>query len=269
MRRQMRRLIAFPCAGETLAGTLDQAPGTTGILIVSGGNELRIGSHRGMAELSARLVGAGISTLRFDRRGIGESTGENRGYAATADDIAAAAAAFRAEMPGLTRVIAFGNCDAATALALFNRGAGLDALVVSNLWAFEEGGSDLPPPAAIRARYAAKLRDPKALLRLVTGGVNVVKLFRGLRSISAPPSQPVGGIASRIAAGLDAFPGPITLLLARRDNTAVLFREAWVTDSFAALRARVTVHECDSASHSYQHPADKDWLFARLLEVAN
>ena len=49
----MRSLIAFPSAGETLAGTLDTAPGATGLLIVSGGNELRMGAHRGMAMLAA------------------------------------------------------------------------------------------------------------------------------------------------------------------------------------------------------------------------
>ena len=51
----MRRLIAFPCAGETLLGTLDEAYGKTGLLIVSGGNEIRIGAHRGMALLAQRL----------------------------------------------------------------------------------------------------------------------------------------------------------------------------------------------------------------------
>ena len=49
----MRELISFPCEGDTLAGTLDDAPGATGLLIVSGGNEIRCGAHRGMALLAA------------------------------------------------------------------------------------------------------------------------------------------------------------------------------------------------------------------------
>ena len=43
----MRKLIAFPCAGETLVGSLDEGAGSTGLLIVSGGNEIRMGAHRG------------------------------------------------------------------------------------------------------------------------------------------------------------------------------------------------------------------------------
>src|SRR3546814_2513341 len=54
--RNMRTLIAFPCEGETLVGTLDAAPGKTGLLIVSGGNEIRVGAHRGMALLAERLA---------------------------------------------------------------------------------------------------------------------------------------------------------------------------------------------------------------------
>ena len=114
----MRRLIAFPCAGDTLIGTLDAAPGTTGLLIVSGGNEIRCGSHRGMALLAQSMSAAGHPVFRFDRRGVGDSSGDNAGFLGSADDIAAAAATFRAEMPGMRRLVGFGLCDGATALAL-------------------------------------------------------------------------------------------------------------------------------------------------------
>ncbi|MCH7861093.1 MAG: hydrolase 1, exosortase A system-associated, partial [Proteobacteria bacterium] len=119
----MRKLIAFPCAGETLLGTLDEAAETTGLLIVSGGNEIRIGAHRGMALLAERVARADYPVLRFDRRGIGDSTGENRGFESSAEDIAAAARAFRET--GVERIIAYGNCDAATALAFFHAQAGI------------------------------------------------------------------------------------------------------------------------------------------------
>ena len=71
----MRKLIAFPCAGETLIGTLDAAPGRVGLLIVAGGNEIRCGAHRGMALLAAEVAARGYPAFRYDRRGIGDSTG--------------------------------------------------------------------------------------------------------------------------------------------------------------------------------------------------
>src|SRR5204862_199686 len=66
--RVMRRLISFPCEDATLVGTLDEGSSDTGLLIVSGGNEPRMGAHRGQAMLAARIAARGYSVFRFDRR---------------------------------------------------------------------------------------------------------------------------------------------------------------------------------------------------------
>lgn len=258
--------MTFPCAGETLAATLDEAPGKAGLLIVSGGNELRMGAHRGMAQLGAEIAMAGHPVFRFDRRGIGDSTGANGGFEASADDIAAAAATFRAEQPHITRIVAFGNCDAATALALFHRAAGVEALVLANPWVVEPI-DDLPPPAAIRARYAQRLRDPRQWLRLVSGGVNIGKLVKGLWAVAATPSPPAGGLAARMGAALNETPAPVTILLAKGDNTAIAFRDAWSGSAFDGLTGLVPVHTCDTDSHSFAHAHDKAWLRDALLDA--
>lgn len=261
----MRRLIAFPCAGETLLGTLDEAPGTTGLLIVSGGNEIRIGAHRGMALLAQRIAAAGYPVLRFDRRGIGDSTGESRGFENAGPDIAAAAATLRAA--GATRIMGFGNCDAATALAFFHAEAGIDGLILANPWTIEPT-DDLPPPAAIRARYAAKLRDPREWLRLLRGAVDLGKLVRGLARLrTAPAASAPDTLAARLATALGRAQVPLTILLAERDNTAIAFADAWRQPPFDTARVSATLHLLDSASHSFASADDKDWLFDRVAEV--
>lgn len=261
----MRRLIEFPCAGETLLGTLDEASGTTGLLIVSGGNEIRIGAHRGMAQLAVRIAGAGHPVFRFDRRGIGDSTGENHGFEGSADDIAAAAAAFRRTAPHLTRIAAFGNCDAATALAFFHAHAGIDQLVLANPWVIE-AGDDLPPAAAIRARYAERMRDPREWVRLLRGGVDIRNLASGLLKVSRSQPQQEGGLPARLAAALGEARIPVTIVLAKGDNTAIAFREAWAKPAFEAARAKAGIEELDSASHSFASSADKQWLFERIMK---
>lgn len=253
----MRRLVTFPCRGETLAGTIDAAPATTGLLIVSGGNELRIGAHRGQAQLAAAIADAGYSVLRFDRRGIGDSTGCNEGFRSSAPDIAAAAAALR-EQTGVTRVVAFGNCDAATALALFHGDVGIDRLVLANPWIVEPSG-DLPPPAAIRATYAARLSSPAEWKRLLTGGVDLRRLAQGLASLATRQrgqAELVRAFTAALAAGT-----PTDILLANGDHTAIAFRDAWHD------RPLATVHHRDSDSHSFARPGDADWLRDRLLDV--
>lgn len=255
----MRRLIEFPCAGDTLSGTLDEAPGATGLLIVSGGNEIRAGAHRGMALLAARVAGElSAPVFRFDRRGVGDSTGENRGFESSVQDLAAAAATFTAEAPQLQRLIAFGNCDAATSLALFHAVAGVNALLLANPWVIETT-DDLPPAAAIRARYAERLRDPRQWVRLASGGVNIRKLFKGLMKASTTDSQDADSLAARMASSLEASGIAVTILLAKGDNTAIAFRDAW--------KGSARIAECDTASHSFASADDKAWLFEQVKEA--
>ena len=73
-----RRHIEFPCEGETLVGTLDEADGPVGLLIVSGGNELRCGAFGGQSQLAAQIAALGFPTWRFDRRGIGDFERQQR-----------------------------------------------------------------------------------------------------------------------------------------------------------------------------------------------
>ena len=249
-----RRHLAFGCEGETLAATLDDAPGTNGLLIVGGGNEIRAGAFAGQAQLAARIAAAGHPVFRFDRRGVGDSTGENRGFRDSGPDIAAALAAFRAERPDLVRVIAFGNCDAASALML-NAGAGCDALVLANPWTIE-ADDGAPIPSAIRERYAAKLRDPKELVRLATGKVSLRKLAGGVGR-ALRPAAPPGTLALEMQAGLAAFAGPVRLLVAERDRTGQAFLASWDADD-----PRVAL--CVGASHAFVEADARDWLFGQI-----
>ena len=252
-----RRHVSFACEGAALIGTLDIAEGNAGLLLVSGGNELRSGAWAGQALLAARIADAGHPVFRFDRRGIGDSEGVNGAFRSSAPDIAAALAAFRAEHQGLTRIVGFGNCDAASALMLAE-GAALDALALSNPWTIES--DDAPPPAeAIRDHYKRRLSDPAALLRLLTGKVSPGKLIASLRDALRKPPPPTT-LAQEMAAGIASFPGTIRILVAERDRTAQAFLAAWD-------KADARIRRCPDATHSYVEASARDWLAAQLLEM--
>lgn len=254
----MRRIhLTFPCEGATLVGTLDAAPGETGLLIVTGGNELRSGPWASQAMLAARLAAAGHPVFRYDRRGVGDSSGPNLGFREEAADIAAALAAFREAAPQLTRIAAWGNCDAASALMLTG-GAGCDGLILSNPWTIEDDNNEAPPEA-IRAHYTRRLRDPRALLRLLSGKVSLRSLFASLRS-ALRPTPPPSSLAQDMAAGLARFAGPVAILLAERDRTAQAFKSGWPANDQRVLT-------CPGASHSFVEPAAREWLDAQMLEA--
>lgn len=250
--------MTFDCCGAALAATLDDASSHAGLLIVSGGNEIRIGAHRGMAKLAADVSAAGYSVFRFDRRGIGDSEGENEGFTSSEPDITAAISAFLATCPQLKSIAAFGNCDAASALVLHSP-VGLDALVLANIWIIEPA-DDLPPPVAIRARYAERLRDPRAWARLLTGAVDIKKLLSGIWRITmrAAPSS----LSKRVIAGILSFKKPITILLANGDATAMAFAEEWKNIGGAP---HVSLSTLDSASHSFASNDDYEVLLSTIL----
>ncbi|MFM9936201.1 MAG: hydrolase 1, exosortase A system-associated [Novosphingobium sp.] len=256
----MRRHLTFPCGPDTLVGTLDRASaiGATGLLLVSGGREIRSGSWGGQAQIAARLAGAGVPVFRYDRRGVGQSEGHDPGFRHTREDIAAALAAFRAEVPGLRRIVGFGNCDAAAALMLHGPALGLDGLVLANPWTLETDEAEAAPPAALRQRYLAKLANPREVLRLLTGGVNLAKLLRGLRQAAATPVR--SGLVAEMSDGLVRFTGPATILLATGDRTAQMFEAVWPADD-ARIQRRA------SAGHSFAGQDAQDWLFERLIQA--
>lgn len=259
--------LTFESGANRLAATLDAAPGSTGVLLVTGGNEIRAGAFSGQAQLAARLARAGFPVFRFDRSGTGDSDGENTGFEGSQQDIAAALTTFRTMAPTMTRVVGLGNCEAAAALMLAG-GAGCDALVLSNPWTVDSpdgAQSDAAPapeaqaPEAVRARYLAKLKDPREVLRLLTGGVNLRKLFGGLKQ-AARTAPPPSSLTEAMRQGIAEFPGEIVFLVAGADRTGQLFEGRWGKDD-------PRIRRCEGASHAFVEPHARDWLFEQVLGV--
>ncbi|MFB0611579.1 hydrolase 1, exosortase A system-associated [Aurantiacibacter poecillastricola] len=253
-----RRHLTFKCAGETVVGTLDEAPGKVGLLIVSGGNITRNGAFAGMSRLAARMAERGYPVFRFDRRGVGDSSGYNAGYEGSSLDIERALAQFRREWPGLRSVVAFGNCDAASALMLGN-GFGCDGLVLANPWTFDNDGSEEHTPGAIKSRYMRKLRDPRELQRLVTGKVRLRKVARSVRRALRGDTTTTH-LGEDMADGLASYRGDVLILLAGRDRTAQAFRTNYPL-------AEENVMICPGADHAFSEPEHADWMTDKIAAM--
>lgn len=258
----MRRLIALPCAGAELAASLDGADGATGLLLVTGGSQTRIGSHRMYERLAKALGEKGYPCLRFDRRGVGDSAGDNPGFRGSGPDIAAATAALRRECPALQRVIGFGLCDGATAIALFGREAGLDGLILVNPWLVEAEAGE-PAPAAIRAHYRRRLLSLEGWKKILSGAVDYRKLLGGVRKISA--KQDVSQLARDTAAALANNGLRAWLILAERDATAVAAEQELRAPAFKGLIEGS--YKVAGDSHTFARPGDPAALLAGVLRA--
>ncbi len=267
-----RSFHPFECEEQMLAGTLDEGPLTTGLLIVSGGNEIRSGAHAGMAKLARNIAERGYPVFRYDRRGVGDSTGANQGFLETQADIGSAIEQFHDINPQIQKIVAFGNCDAATALALFGADIAMDMCVLANPWVIEAAdispeGPTAPPPSAIRSRYWERLKNPRSIIDLFTGKIDLRKLAKGLKQ--ATQKQENTALSIRLSDGLIRLGVPTRILLANRDTTARAFLAAWNSKGFKAVRAlpNISTETLDSASHSFADDNSKLWLENQLLEA--
>ena len=256
----IRSHVTFQCLGAQLVGTLDgDSRATSGVLIVTGGNEVRAGAWNGQAIIAARLAALGHAVFRFDRRGIGDSEGENHEFLASAPDIEAALAAFRELCPDLGWIVGLGNCDAASALMLCG-GASCDALMLSNPWTFEASGEENTPDQ-VRDHYRRRLANPAAIKRLLTGQVSMLKLARSLLAAAKPsPAVSHGSLLDDLRAGLASYRGTVVLAIAARDRTGTAFVQRW-----DKADPRITI--CAGATHSFAEPASLDWYCGKVLEL--
>jgi len=90
-----------------------ERPSETGVLIVVGGPQYRVGSHRQFVLTARRLAADGYTTLRFDATGMGDALGEPRSFEQLDDDLGSAIDALLASTPALRRVVLLGLCDGA------------------------------------------------------------------------------------------------------------------------------------------------------------
>ncbi len=275
----VRAAFTFACDDAELVGVLDRPAGapTRGALIVVGGPQYRVGSHRQFTLLARDLSAAGYAAMRFDHRGIGDSSGEPAGFEALDDDIRSAVDAFLEAVPGLEEVVWFGLCDAASAAMMYvPSDPRIKGLVVLNPWVRSEAGL---ARSTIRQYYAGQLMSRDFWTRLFTGEVRVgsaavslvrtvVRALGGRRGDDATGTSTAAAtrpFQERMCAGFASFRGPILVVLSGDDLTATEFeglvrsRRAWRK---AMARRSVTIQRLPEASHTFSTRAWRDQVAA-------
>ncbi len=113
--------ISFFCGGDRLYGIVHRTNHVSrrGILMVAGGPQYRVGSHRQFVLLARAWAQQGIPVMRFDLRGMGDSEGRQVPPGESGADIASAIGAFTSNIKGLEEVIIWGLCDGATRALLY------------------------------------------------------------------------------------------------------------------------------------------------------
>lgn len=273
--------LAIPCGGETLLGVLSlplSGSSGVGVIVVVGGPQYRAGSHRQFVRLARMLAGRGHAVLRFDSRGMGDSTGALRPFDAITDDIEAAIAAFRSAAPMVHRVVLWGLCDAAAAALLYlhaRPAADLAGLVLVNPWV---RSSTTLAQTNLKHYYRARLLQADFWRKLLRGGIGasaVQDLWRNARQALTRGTPRDEGqerpFQERMALGLQGFDGAVLLITSERDLTAQEFLDHSAKDPAwqrALGRSQPVRCQIQGADHTCSDPASQraleettaDWL---------
>lgn len=225
-------VLQFACAEERLLGIVSHPagiviPAKVGILIVVGGPQYRAGSHRQFALLARALAGAGHAVLRFDCRGMGDSSGAAPGFEHIDADIAAALDALQSACPEVERIVLWGLCDGASAALLYAQRTGdvrVAGFALANPWMHSEQAES---HAIVHRYYRQRLLDGAFWRKLFTGGINpwrklgdVLGHWCGSRGAKPESSRTP---ADTILDALHHLRLPVLLLLCKKDATAQAF----------------------------------------------
>jgi exosortase A-associated hydrolase 1 len=271
------RALAFGCGGDTLVGiaSVPAEPCTRGVLIVVGGPQYRIGSHRQFALLARHLAAQGIAAMRFDVRGMGDSGGDERDFEGIQDDIRAALDAFVDAIPGMRDIVLWGLCDGASAAALYAPGdARVRGLVLLNPWVRTDDGV---ARTRLKHHYRDRLHDPEFWRKLARGQFDYVGSVRSMLGLvraafGAGSRQQDGATASlpeRMRQSLHAFGGRTLLVIGGADLTGREFCDvAGSTPAWKRLAGapHVAWRRLEEADHTFSRRAWRDQVAAWTAE---
>ncbi len=279
-------VLNFQCKGENLLGIVsapaaELAVNQTGVIIVVGGPQYRVGSHRQFVLLARALASAGYTSLRFDYRGMGDSSGTAHDFLQITPDIQAAIDALLLERPALTQIVLWGLCDGASAALLYvqakpeNKIAGLCLL---NPWVRSEASL---ARTQVKHYYGQRLKQKEFWLKLLSGKVAAGALSGLIRSARAALAVPSPTAATspaalpyqtRMAQAWLAFKGPILLILSGNDYIAKEFMEYSGADAAwqgTLERSELTQIEAPDADHTFSDRSGEVTLKDSLLTLMN
>lgn len=231
-------VLSIPSERESLpaivSAPLDAAHRSgVAVLIVVGGPQYRVGSHRQFVQLARALACRGHVACRFDLSGMGDAPGPMQSFEDSGPDLDAAVKALRASDDRIDRVVLWGLCDAASSILMHGcADRAVAGVVLANPWVRSQ---QTLAAATVKHYYRDRLMRGEFWRKLLSGGVNLGEAARSLhgnlkRWLGPAPPATTQDFRQRMAAGLRQFGRPVLLILSGDDLTAREFNEHALSD---------------------------------------
>lgn len=258
--------VTFESRNKALVGVFHSVQSATdvGVLIVVGGPQTRVGSHRQFVLLARQLAEQGIPSMRFDCSGMGDSDGDYANFMDISEDIDAAIEQCQRQLQ-VDKVVIWGLCDAASAALIHSKkmpNKAVVGLILLNPWVRSEQGE---AAAMVKHYYWARLKDKAFWCKLLRFEFNPFRSAWDLLQTllkSTTKKQPVevsehtteDNYIRHMLDGLQTFQGKALLIMSGNDLTAAEFGDLLKADCNwqQAVTDKVTrQHHIASANHTF------------------
>lgn len=261
------RYVEIPNGDNKLAAIAHDAAGDTAVLLIVGGPQYRVGSHRQFVKLARSLALSGMPVLRLDTQGMGDSDGNKQAFYHQSNDINLAVERCFAEFKGIKRVVLWGLCDAASACLIYTmqindpRVAGM---IIANPWVRQQQSH---AQTMLKHYYLKRLLSRQFWQKLLTGGLairhSVADYLRTLKAsrVKNANSSTTLHITEQsyvdcMLAGWQAFTGKVLVITSGNDLTAQEFLQLCEAQTKWAAQLRQATHQhFDEANHTFSTDA--------------
>ncbi len=249
------------------------------VVIVVGGPQFRVGSHRQFVLLARHLAKNGILVLRFDYSGMGYSQGPEKKFYEIDDDIKAAVEFVACKSKKVNKIYLWGLCDAASAIA-FSVPKDIDGMVLLNPWVRSETTHS---KVLLSSYYKDRLVNIKAWKELLLAPKKIIASFFSLGNLiiniigpeknttkdCVTPENRIKDIASAMQIGLSKNDKSICIILSGNDLTAKEFRQVMQRRGWGlgnGIFSEAKIFEVDLATHTFSSSKWRDEVEKITLE---
>jgi len=271
--------LSIDADGRRLIGVLHRPEATDprrAVVILVGGPQYRVGSHRQFVLFARELSRQGVPALRFDFAGMGDSGGEHTGFEDTAAEIRAAIDCLQSQQPSVREVCLWGLCDGASAALIYAaEDPRVSRLVLLNPWVRTSEGQ---AEALLERYYGSRLRSQAFWHKVATNPSLLLRAGREYfanrrkaagRSAADGRVEPTIKYVARMLEGAQRFPGRMLILLSGQDLVAAEF-ELLVNQSLRWRQAlappKVAIVRLPEATHTFARRVWRDWVAQRSAE---
>ena len=250
------------------------------VVMVNGGPQTRVGSHRLYTHLARYLCDQHLFVLRFDYEGLGDSDGQFLGFRHAGPSIEAALDFIDSRFKKKIKKILWSLCDGASASIMFGAqySSKVAGIIICNPYISDEVHS---ARTRLKYYYLKKSLSLDFWRRLMLFRINFLKSFKDIlfffllsygRFWESNTTRWAlnSNLGDEVLESMKRFNGKVGIVLSTGDLVAMEFNELllrWKKSGDNSNWDRISLEYIKNADHTFTVPAEKKKMFALTLQM--